>query len=265
MSTTLFYRYSRFAYLYTQSELAAAGIVPGTEISTVGWMKSTASSAAGPADFSIYMKNSSVATYSDPSIPWATISAGAIQVYNDPAQSIPATADPNYIDFTLSAPFTYTGGSLEILTEWDISAPAAPIATGAFEWVNTTVVDRIYASGNTSLPTTLSSTTNNTNMDNRRPVIQFTVALPTAINENLNDKVSIWPNPADRFLNIKNENGSAFERIMMTNALGMIVVDERPNGTTANYRINVDKLDAGSYLIGIQTGEGRVVKKVTVL
>ena len=40
VSSTLFYRYSRFAYLYTQAELAAAGVVPGTVILSTGWMKS---------------------------------------------------------------------------------------------------------------------------------------------------------------------------------------------------------------------------------
>ena len=158
MSSTLFYRYSRFAYLYTQAELAAAGIIPGTVITSAGWMKSTANSSAGPAVFSIYMKNSSIAAYSNASETWDNLSAGAVQVYTNASQSIPATAQPAYIDFTLTTPFIYTGGSLEILTEWDISAPPAPIATGAFEWVNTTVVDRIYASGNTSLPASLSST-----------------------------------------------------------------------------------------------------------
>jgi hypothetical protein len=265
VSPTLFYRYSRFAYLYTQTELAAAGILPGTQISTAGWMKSATNSAAGPAVFSIYMKNSSVTAYSNPTTTWASLSSGAVLVYNEQAQSIPATASPNYIDFTLSAPFTYSGGSLEILTEWDISAAPAPIATGAFEWVNTTVVDRIYASGGTSLPTTLSSTMNNTDMDNRRPVIQFNVVLPTGIEENLDAMVSIWPNPVEGFLNIKNESGSHVERIVITNALGEIVLEEPLSGAAANYQVNVDKLVAGSYLVGVITGAGRVVKRVTIL
>lgn len=265
VSATLFYRYSRFAYLYTQAELAAAGILPGTQITTVGWMKSTANSTAGPAVFSIYMKNTSVSTYSDPTATWVSLSSGAVMVYTAQAQSIPATASPNYIDFTLSTPFTYSGGSLEILTEWDISAAPAPIATGAFEWVNTTVVDRIYASGGTSLPATLSSTTNNTDMDDRRPVIQFNIVLPTGIDENLASTINLWPNPTEGFLNIRNESGAPVERIVITNALGEIVLEEALSGTAANHQINVDKLVAGSYLVGITTGTGRVVKRVTIM
>ena len=101
------------------------------------------------------MKNSNATAYAAPSTTWGSLSSGATQVYTDPAQSIPSTASPNYIDFTLTSPFMYTGGALEILTEWDISAGPRPIATGAFEWVNTTVVDRIYPSGNTSRPSTM--------------------------------------------------------------------------------------------------------------
>jgi hypothetical protein len=264
LSSTLFYRYSRFAYLYTQDELAAVGIVPGTVIFSTGWMKSTANSATGPAVFSIYMKNSSVAAYANATETWANLSAGAVQVYNEAAQSIPATASPSYIDFTLASPFTYTGGSLEILTEWDISAPPAPIATGAFEWVNTTVVDRIYASGNTSLPASLSSTTNNIDMNDRRPVIQLTVELPTGIHEGLDAQVSLWPNPADGIINISNTSGSSLERIEVINALGGVALAESPNSVATNHQLDVSKLASGPYLVGIRTGAGRAVKRVTL-
>ncbi|MBK8225830.1 MAG: T9SS type A sorting domain-containing protein [Flavobacteriales bacterium] len=264
LSSTLFYRYSRFAYLYSQDELAAVGIVPGTVILSTGWMKSTASTAAGPAVFSIYMKNSSAASYSNATETWANLSAGAVLVYTNASQSIPATASPGYIDFTLTSPFTYTGGSLEILTEWDISAAAAPIATGAFEWVNTTVVDRIYASGNTSLQASLSSTFNNVDMNDRRPVIQLTVEVPTGVQEAMDAQVSLWPNPANGILNISNASAAPLERIEIINALGGVALSESPNGVATNLQLDVSKLAAGPYLVSISTGAGRVVKRVTL-
>ncbi|MBX2971462.1 MAG: T9SS type A sorting domain-containing protein [Flavobacteriales bacterium] len=265
VSSTLFYRYSRFAYLYTQDELAAAGILPGNRILGVGWMKSTSHSAAGPAVFSIYMKNSSAAAYSAPSVEWTALSAGAAQVYTESAQSIPATASPNYIDFTLTAPFMYTGGSLEILTEWDISAAPAPIATGSFEWVNTTVVDRIYASGNTSLPATLSSTDNNISVNDRRPVIQFTVDPLSGIGEEMAAKIGLWPNPADHIVTISNGTGEPFGRIEVINALGRVVlIDDSPRSAAANHQLDLGQLAAGQYLVGIHAKAGRVMKRVTV-
>jgi len=265
MSTTLFYRYSRYAYLYTQSELEAAGIMSGALISTVGWMKNTSSTAAGPAVFSIYMKNSDVAAYDQPTAAWASLNTGTTTVYTNTALSIPATANPNYIDFALSAPFEYTGGSLEILTEWDISAASTPIATGAFEWVNTVVVDRIYASGNTSLQATLSSTSNNVAMDDLRPVVQFTIDNSTGIREGLDAKVSIWPNPAEQYINIRNESKVPFESIVITDALGKVVHVEKAIGIQTEQQINVADLEPGTYMIGIQTSTGRIVKRFTVL
>lgn len=265
MSTTLFYRYSRYAYLYTQSELQAVGFMPGTEVTTVGWMKNTANSAAGPAVFSIYMKNSSTTAYALASETWANLSSGATLVYTDPAQAVPATASPDYIDFALSAPFTYTGGSLEILTEWDISAPSAPIATGAFEWVNTVVADRIYGMGNTSLPATLSSTSNNTSIDDLRPVIQFTIGTGTGIRDELAEMISIYPNPAEHFIRIKNESTSPLESIVITDAIGKVVYAEGQIGIQTDQRINLENMEAGAYILAIQTSAGRIVKRVTVL
>lgn len=175
ISTTMFYTYSRFAYLYTQAELAAAGITSGTTISAVGWMKSNGSSSAGPSNFKIYMKNSAATAYAASSETWTNLSSGATLVYQNAGQSFPATASPNYIPFTLNTPFVYTGGAIEILTEWNASATPTPLATGSFEWVNTTVTDRIYGAANTTAPASLSSTSNNISIDNRRPVIQFTL------------------------------------------------------------------------------------------
>ncbi|MBL7705162.1 MAG: T9SS type A sorting domain-containing protein [Taibaiella sp.] len=175
ISTTMFYTHSRFAYLYTQAELATAGITSGTTITALGWMKGGSSSSAGPSTFRIYMKNSSATAYAASSETWSNLSAGATLVYQNTSQSFPATASPNYIPFTLNTPFVYSGGAIEIMTEWDASATPTPLATGSFEWVNTTVTDRIYGAANTSAPASLSSTSNNTSIDNRRPVIQFTL------------------------------------------------------------------------------------------
>lgn len=265
MSTTLFYRYSRYAYLYTQSELEAVGFTPGTTITTVGWMKNTSSTAAGPAVFSIYMKNSTTASYSLASESWTNLSSNATLVYTDPTQAIPATASPNYIDFALSTPFIYTGGSLEILTEWDISAPSAPIATGAFEWVNTVVTDRIYGTGGTSLPSTLSSTSNNTSIDNLRPVVQFTVDFSTGIQKELEAMISIYPNPAQGYIHIRNASTSPIQRIVITDAVGKVVHVEGQSGIQDDRRINVGNLEAGQYIMGIETDAGRIVKRFTVL
>jgi trimeric autotransporter adhesin len=173
------YDASRFTYLYTAAELAAAGIASGANITLVGWVKNNAATSLGVGGiFRIYMKNTSAASFSLASETWANLNTGAVMVYENLTQTIPATVTPNYIDFPLTTSFTYTGGSLEISTEWDINqvTPGNP-STGTFDWLWSTVPDRIYGTGNTTLApiTTLSSTTNSiSTLDDRRPFIKIT-------------------------------------------------------------------------------------------
>lgn len=265
VSSTLFYKYSRYAYLYTGDELAAAGITAGTTIHEVGWMKSTANSAAGPATFKIYMKNSAVAAYASASETWANLSSGADLVYSNLAQSIPATATPDYIDFALTAPFTYTGGSLEILTEWDISGAPTPIATGGFEWENTVVPDRIYGTGDASMPISLSSTSNNISIDNRRPVIQFTLNPTSGVGSmSAATTMEVYPNPADQELNIRNEGRTALWNIIVMDVPGKQVHAESRGGSQESFRIDVSDLVAGTYFLRMETAAGPVVKRFAV-
>jgi hypothetical protein len=173
-STT--WRTSRWSYLYTQPELAAAGILPGSIITEVGWMKANTASSSTPGIFRIFMKNSTTAAYSAATETWANLNAGTTLVYENLTYSIPATAQPNYITFTLNTPFTYTGGSWEIGVEWDASGSTTPLSNGSFDWVWSTVPDRIYGVGGTTLGPTLSSATVNApnSVDDRRPFIQIT-------------------------------------------------------------------------------------------
>ena len=183
-STSSAYDASRYAYLYTQAELAAAGILPGSTITQLGWVKNNTATTTGGGIFRIFMKNSAATDYGLASETWSNLSSGTAMVYENLSQSIPATATPNYINFTLTGtPFIYTGGALEILTEWDINQVSGSPSTGTFDWLWSTVPDRIYGTGNTTLAgiTTLSSTTNSISaITDRRPFIQITYTAGTA-------------------------------------------------------------------------------------
>ncbi|HEU4472183.1 MAG TPA: right-handed parallel beta-helix repeat-containing protein, partial [Flavisolibacter sp.] len=175
---------SRFVYLYTQDELAAVGILPGSVISRLGWVKSNDATTTGTVSgiFRIYLKNSSATAFAAASQTWATLNTGASLVYQNLTQTIPATADPDYITFNLTN-FTYTGGSLEVSTEWDINAATGNPSTGPFSWLWSTVPDKIYGIAATTLAgtATLSSTIVNgttVSLDNRRPFIQITFLPP---------------------------------------------------------------------------------------
>lgn len=173
------YDASRYSYLYTQAELAAVGIFTGSIITELGWTKNNTATSTGGAIFRIYAKNSTGADYTLASQSWATLNGGATMVYENLNQAVPATAFPNYITYTLSTPFTYTGGDIEIQTEWDCNQISGNPSTGTYDWMWSTVVNKIYGTGQTNLTSTaaatLSSTTNSISaIDDRRPFIQIT-------------------------------------------------------------------------------------------
>lgn len=177
-SATSAYDASRYVYLYTQDELANVGITTGAIIQSVGWIKANdATTTSSGATFRIYMKNSTTATYNQASATWTNLSAGMEMVYENTNFAVPATMDPEYIVFNFQTPFTYTGGSIEIATEWDCNAISGNASTGTFNWMWSTVVDRIYGIGETTLANagTLSSTSNSiSDINDRRPYIQIT-------------------------------------------------------------------------------------------
>ncbi|MBK9287003.1 MAG: hypothetical protein IPN38_04800 [Flavobacteriales bacterium] len=115
--------FSQQVYLYTAAELATAGILPGTTITSLAWNKSNTFGTTATNTVSIwrvYMKNSAAtpgATWSSTSFP--TQVSGATLVYNNTAQVIPLVA--GYITLTFGTPFVYTGGALEIGSDWDCS------------------------------------------------------------------------------------------------------------------------------------------------
>lgn len=173
------YDASRYAYLYTASELSAVGIGSGATIIRLGWVKNNTATTTGGGIFRIYMRNSSATEFAQATETWANLNSGTTLVYENLNQEIPATAVPDYIPFNLTTPFVYTGGSLEISVEWDINGVTGSPSTGTFDWLWSTVDNRIYGTGQTSLANsgTLSSTTNSISaIEDRRPFIQITYA-----------------------------------------------------------------------------------------
>ncbi|MCX6279109.1 MAG: GEVED domain-containing protein, partial [Bacteroidetes bacterium] len=123
--------YCIYNYLFLSSEIAAAGIPVGSTITKLAWSKSTAFATSGNAKFDIWIKNSTHTNQTN-GVLWGTVITGSTLAYSTVAQSIPSTV--GWIEFTLSTPIIYTGGSLEIATNWDISAVVGNPTTGAFLW-----------------------------------------------------------------------------------------------------------------------------------
>jgi parallel beta-helix repeat protein len=208
--STSAYDASRYTYLYTQSELAATGIDSGAIITELGWVKDNTATTTGGGIFRIYMKNSAATDFSLATETWANLNAGTTLVYENLSQDVPATVTPDYIPFAFDTFFVYTGGSLEISTEWDINQVSGNPSTGTFDWLWSTVVNRIYGEGNTTLSpiTTLSSTTNSiSTIDDRRPFIKISFLSGAALDASLTQLVSpttLCPGPEDVIVTLAN-------------------------------------------------------------
>lgn len=121
---------SRYQYLITNDELAAAGISSGGAISKLEWFKTDPNQSLGNSSFKIYLKNSNQ-TVLGSSAGWSSILNGATEVYNNPMTQIPSPI--GWVPFNLQN-FNYHGGGLEVVTDWDNSMVGTPQATGIIQW-----------------------------------------------------------------------------------------------------------------------------------
>ena len=188
-SATSSFDYCRHSYLFKQSELAAVGIPSGGQITKVEWYKVTEFTTLGNALFQIYMKNSNTNSLTT-NTPWTSITSTSTQVYNTTSQTIPV--DTGWIPFPVSG-FAYSGQSMEISTNWDISAIAGNPVTGKFRWR--------YADGFSSDVTIGAAANNTSNLTTlntgsyggtKRPNIRITVTLPNSLTEDAG-VISILP------------------------------------------------------------------------
>lgn len=87
-----------------------------------------------------------------------------------------------------------------------------------------------------------------------------------SINELIkNAKISIYPNPAKDVVTIVNEDKIILEQIKIIDVLGRTIYSSENMGIKIEYKIDIQKLKAGTYYLKIQTKEGLVVKNFTVL
>lgn len=147
--------YSRHHYLYTQAELVAAGLPAGAQILELAWNKDNAAASSAPYLFEIWLQNSSLTAVRTPPQTWAALTTGATQVYNNPAAVLPATI--GYVDHLLSAPFTYTGGGLEISVNYDHSSASSPWSTLGISWTRDPISNRTISYCNSTPGTSLNN------------------------------------------------------------------------------------------------------------
>ncbi len=161
--------FSSHYFLYTAAELATAGITPGSTITSIAWNKANAFGTSVTnlqSIWNVYMKETGTApspTWSSSS--FATQSSGALLVYQNLAQVIPTTT--GYVTLTLTTPFVYLGGNLEIGSEWNCSLFAGSPTDGGFTWKQDAVASQVFGGSNSSSAITMA-------LQAQRPQMQLT-------------------------------------------------------------------------------------------
>jgi len=136
------FNFSRYAYLYTGTELA---IPAGSVITKVEWLKESGT-ISGSNTFNVWMKNSSNSMLAD-NTTWNSLISGASQVFSSSSKSFVAAAN-NWEEINLSSSFVYNGGSLQIMTDFAFNGTASAankfyvnaVSGKALGWATTTPI-----------------------------------------------------------------------------------------------------------------------------
>ena len=160
--------YSKYAYLYTADELT--NIPVGSTITMIEWQKSSGTISA-PNNFQIYLENNT-ATSLTAGTSWGTLTSTATNVYSNANQGF-TVVGPGWEGFTLATGFVYTGGSLEILTDFFRQGTAS----GANNFFFTPTPGKAIGWA-ANVAGSAATTLNTTNYGNNRPNIRITFTPP---------------------------------------------------------------------------------------
>ena len=198
-SATSSMNFARHRILYRQTDLAAVGIFPGVDITQIGWDKvNNGTLAPGrSATFRIYMKSSNNTSINSES--WdAAINGATTVLSSDSFTNISPVPGFWMIDFNY--PFIYTGGSIEIFTDWSIN-PGFDIATTNDFQLKCTIISGYKTSSGTASDSPLNGSailsTTAAGAGNRFPNTKFTFVpsstpLPVTISKFSGEKSGLF-------------------------------------------------------------------------
>lgn len=223
------FNYSRYAYLYTAAEL---GIPSGSIITQVEWDKASGTITANNT-FNILMANTAATTLTT-GTSWGTLTTGTTAVYGSTTQAFSTTG---WVPFTLTTPYTYTGGNLIILTDHYKQGTAS--GSNNFRYTSASGKAIGYASSAAPSASTTLSTTYGNNRPNIR--ITYTAGSPCSGTPNPGNTLSS-ANPACPGTNFTLSlqtlpSGSGISYQWQSSATGTTYTDI-PSATTTTYTTN---------------------------
>ncbi len=164
------FNFSFYGYAFEASELTWP---TGTTVNKIAWKKQSANTLLGGAcSLKILMKNSSRTAYNGvKTYDTLVLNATYTTVYNSTTQNITGPAD-SWVEFTLSSPFVYNGGSIEVSVDFNRSTATSNGVINFYGAANNKGAG--YASG--TAPTGTSATSSS--YSGRRPATRFNITYP---------------------------------------------------------------------------------------
>lgn len=161
-SSTSSFHHSKSVQLITASQLSAAGVISGSDITSVGFYKTTTGTPSGSNTWTlnVYLKNSTATSLASGTA-WSSMISGATLAYTATMTSANVPNVAGYWAWPTTG-FVYTGGAIEVYIEWFVNGtPVSPFTTAAFQWRYTTVTgtQAMGTSNSTALPATTSAYT----------------------------------------------------------------------------------------------------------
>ncbi|MBG00632.1 MAG: hypothetical protein CMI36_16705 [Owenweeksia sp.] len=164
------FNYCTYGYIFASSEI---GLPVGTTINKIAWKKQTASTLTGGlCDLTIRMKESARSTWGSTERYDTLTSSSYTVVYSSTTQDITGAAN-TWVEFTLSTPIVYNGGTLEVTVDFNRDGATSD---GAIDWYYETATGKGVGRAASTAPT--ASATTSSTYSGRRPATRFNVTYP---------------------------------------------------------------------------------------
>ena len=248
-------RYSRYNQVYTQEELLAAGIAEGDKITQLQWSVATPDViSVGQAPFTVYIKNSDV-TEATP-VDWFQSIASldpVVDIVLDVDNNFPGEA--SWMPFTFDEPFTYTGGALEVLVQWNWDNAAFTNDEKVrwhYTWTPVNTVVRSLGSGSYS-NANMSFSTSTSSPPNHRANMKIVYVPAEFVNtSNIDEEtpIKIYPNPLTGELTIEDFEGLVVVYNLLGQPLKAFAV------TRQKEQLSLGDLHPGVYLLEMKGKDG---------
>lgn len=138
---------ARSNIVFTAAEMTAAGIPSGALITEIAFNKTNASQFSTGVPFTVLMANTANSTLATTST-WANILVSHTQVFTNPTYNVPLAA--GWVSIAVT-PFLYTGGSLEIATEYTLNGATS---TASIAWqYSLSTTDKVVGTPSATGPT----------------------------------------------------------------------------------------------------------------